>query len=69
MLYFRTKQSKQNILHKLSQNKHLHSVYPPNFQKGGGGLTEPQLLEGDCWERGVTFFRGGGLQFSHSQKN
>ena len=22
------------------------------------GLTRPQLLEGGCWERGMTFFRG-----------
>ena len=32
--------------------------FQPNIQKGG--LTGPQLLEGSCWERGVTFFRGGG---------
>ena len=46
-----------------------HSVHPsfckgvspqPNFQKGWGALTRPQLLEGGCWER-------GGLQFSHKK--
>ena len=58
-----------------------HSVHPPhpschggggvepptNFQKGGGSLTGPQLLEGSCWERGKWLFSegGGGLQFSH----
>ena len=38
----------------------------PNFQKGGGGLTGPQLLEEDCWERGSGFFigeRGRGCNF------
>ena len=38
----------------------------PNFQKKkkneragrGGRLTGPQLLEGDCWERGGDFFQG-----------
>ena len=30
----------------------------PNFQKRG--LKGPQLLKGDCWERGGEFFRGGG---------
>ena len=35
----------------------------PNFQKGGC-LTGPQLLEGECWERGGWLFpRGEGLQF------
>ena len=32
-------------------------VKPPT-KKGGGSLTEPQLLEGVCWEREVTLFRG-----------
>ena len=49
-----------------------HSVHPsPPFYKGGGelslqpnfqkgwGLTEPQLFEGGCWERGGDFFQGG----------
>ena len=31
----------------------------PNFQKGGGGLTGPQLLEGGSWERGGDFFQRG----------
>ena len=31
---------------------------PTNFSKKGG-LIGPQLLEGGCWERGGTFFRGG----------
>ena len=34
--------------------------------KKGGVLTGPQFLEGGCWERGVTFFRGGG-QFLHKK--
>ena len=38
----------------------------PNFQKRGGGLTGPQLLEGGCWERGGDFFHRG-LQFSHKR--
>ena len=51
-----------------------HSVHPPhpscqggggvepptNFQKGGGSLTGPQLLEGSCWERGKWLFSEGG---------
>ena len=42
----------------------------PNFQKGGGGLTGPQLLERGCWERGGWLFsKGGGeLQFSPKKK-
>ena len=47
-----------------------HSVHPPpplsavgvepptKFSKRGG-LAGPQLLEGDCWERGGDFFQGG----------
>ena len=31
--------------------------HQPNFQNGGG-LTRPQLLQGDCWERGGDFFQG-----------
>ena len=31
-------------------------------------MTEPQLLEGGCWERGGDFFPGGGVQFSHKNK-
>ena len=46
-----------------------HMVEPPTkFSKTGGGgrgLTGPQLLEGGCWERQVTFFKG--LQFSHTK--
>ena len=48
-----------------------HSVHPPPFLLLGvepptkfskrGVLTGSQFLERDCWERGVTFFRG--LQF------
>ena len=30
-----------------------------NFQKGEGGLTEPQLLEGFAGKEGVTFFFRG----------
>ena len=37
---------------------------PPPFCLGV--LTGPQFLEGGCWERGVTFFRGGG-QFLHKK--
>ena len=33
------------------------------FKKGG--LTISQLLQGGCWERGVTLFREGSLQFEH----
>ena len=36
---------------------------PTKFSKRGGGLTGPQLLEGDCWERGEDDFFHGGLQF------
>ena len=48
----------------------IHSVHPPapfcrrgiepptKFSKRGE-LTEPQLLEGGCWERGGDFFQGG----------
>ena len=33
---------------------------PTKFSKtGGGGLTGPQLLEGDCWERWGHFFPEG----------
>ena len=38
----------------------------PNFQKGRGGLTGPQLLVGGSWERGDDFFQGG-LQFLHKK--
>ena len=31
----------------------------PNFQKGGGCLAGPQLLEGGCWGRGADLFQGG----------
>ena len=31
----------------------------PNFQKGGGSLTEPQLLEGVAEKEGGDFFQGG----------
>ena len=47
----------------------MHPCPPPPFCKGGiepptkfskrGELTEPQLLEGGCWERGDDFFQGG----------
>ena len=30
-------------------------------------MTGPQLLEGDCWERGGDFFSGGGVQLSHNK--
>ena len=35
---------------------------PTKFSNGwvGGDLTGPQLLEGGCWERVMTFFREGG---------
>ena len=34
-------------------------IEPPNkFSKRGGGLTEPQLLEGFAGKEVVTFFRG-----------
>ena len=32
--------------------------FEPNFQKGGGSLTGPQLLQEGCWERGSGFFMG-----------
>ena len=38
--------------------KHSKWSNSKNFQKGVG-LTGPQLLEGDCWERGGDFFQGG----------
>ena len=54
----------------------LHSAHPsffagglsflPNFQKGGEGLTEPQLLYGSFWEKGGDFFQGA-LQFSQKK--
>ena len=31
--------------------------HQPNFQKGEGGLTGPQLLEGVARKEGVIFFR------------
>ena len=35
--------------------------FQPNFQKvGDGGLTGPQLLEGDYWGRRDNFWRWGG---------
>ena len=48
-----------------------HSVHPPCLSEGGGGwasnqifkkgggLTEPQLLERDSWEREDDFVHGG----------
>ena len=34
---------------------------PTKFSKRGGDLTEPQLLEGICWEtRGIDFIWVGG---------
>ena len=50
----------------------LHSVHPPLPARGGvgfslqpnfkkWGLTGPQLLEGGCWEIGMTFFRGSAI--------
>ena len=51
----------------IKQNKHIHSVHPLSFCWGvepstkfskRGGFTEPQLLEGGCWERGDDFFQG-----------
>ena len=56
-----------------SDKLYKHSVHPPfwgmsnllpNFQKGSG-LTRRQFLDGDCWEKGVTFFRR--LQFLHEK--
>ena len=41
----------------------------PNFQKGGGSLTEPQFLEWIYWERGGDFIQVEGLQFSHKNKS
>ena len=38
--------------------KHSKWSNSKNFQKGVG-LTGPQLLEGDCWEREGDFFQGG----------
>ena len=31
---------------------------PTKVSKSGGGLTGPQLLEVNCWEKGGDFFRG-----------
>ena len=43
-------------------------VEPPTKFSKRGGLTVPQLLEGDCWERGGDFFQGGGgLQWSQKK--
>ena len=36
----------------------LGGVEPPTKKKRGGGLTEPQFLEGVCWERGNDLFQG-----------
>ena len=57
---------------KLPPHSGFHSGHPPfcRGSMGGGGwasnqifkkvgLTGPQLLEGGCWERGVTFQGGG----------
>ena len=38
----------------------------PNFQKGGGGLTGPQLLQGVAGKEGGDFFQGE-LQFSYKK--
>ena len=32
---------------------------PPHLCWGGEDLTGPQLLEGDCWQRGGDFFQEG----------
>ena len=56
--------------------KYFHSGHPPPFCRveplikfsKRGGLTEPQLLKGVAGKAGVTFFRGGGLQFSHKNE-
>ena len=40
---------------------------PTKFSKRWGGLTGPQILDGDCWERGGDFFQEG-LQLSHKNK-
>ena len=48
--------------------------FQPNFQKEGGGLAGPQLLEGVAGKEEMTFFGGGGgegggaMQFSHTEK-
>ena len=61
--------------------EYQHSVHPPpfllglggrglnlqpNFQKRGGGLTGPQLLDGIAGKEGGNFFLGW-LQFSHKK--
>ena len=43
------------------------AVESPTKISKRGDLIGPQLLEGDCWERGDNFFQGG-LQFSHKSK-
>ena len=39
----------------------------PNFQKGGGGLAGPQILEGVARKEGGDFFQERCLQFSHKK--
>ena len=69
----------KNTVLSFSPHPLMHSGHPPFlqgrlslqpiFQKGGGGLTGPQLSIGVAGKEGVTFFRGGGgLQFSDKNK-
>ena len=43
-------------------------VEPPTKFSKSGGLTGPQLLEVNCWERGGDFFRGEGCNFHIKNK-
>ena len=38
-------------------------IEPPTKFSKSGGLTGPQLLEVNCWERGDDFFQGEGCNF------
>ena len=43
--------------------------HQPKFLKVGGGLTGPQLLEVNCWEKGGDFFQGEGCNFHIKNKS
>ena len=76
------KKTRLTIMNMHSKLLNTCSVHPPISGGGGGrgeppfkyskrgGLTEPQLFEGICWERGGDFISGwGALQFSHKNKS
>ena len=58
------------IIDTLNHSGHLppfcRGVEPPTKFSKRGGLTEPQFLQGGCWEIGGDFFPGG-LQLPHKK--